>query len=140
MGLALGNIIAKPLGMTFIGLAQPLIPVYSAHNTSLFPGSPTKKESNESLQGPPKATGSIFSLSCCCCMFHNLPAELSLFCPDQEVPELRGHSAATTAPSHHPPMGQGDQYPAWTQEKYASNPFLPRGLPSSPLSDLRAAG
>lgn len=33
MGLALDNIIAKPLGMTFIGLAQLLIPVYSGHNT-----------------------------------------------------------------------------------------------------------
>lgn len=60
-------------------------------------------------------------------MFHNLPAELSLFCPDQEVPELRGHNTATIAPSHHPPMGQGDQYPAWTQEKYVSYTLLAQG-------------
>ena len=36
MGLALGNIISSPLGMTFIGLAQLLISVCSGQNTQLF--------------------------------------------------------------------------------------------------------
>ena len=101
---------------------------------------PRKKGSNESLQKLPKATGSIFSLSCCCCMFHNLPAELSPSVQARRSQELRGHSTATTAPSHHLCMDRVTSILPGPRENASPTFFLPTRLPSPPLSDLRAAG
>ena len=55
--------------------------------------------------------------------------------------ELRGHSTATTAPSHHLRMDRVTSIILPGPRENASPTFfLPTRLPSPPLSDLRAAG